>query len=72
MTPVESQVLTSLRVTPLQLMLRMCEPWRGPRFRSLLLRSALGYHLRQRECLTGKPECAQCPEEHNCWYAYAF
>lgn len=72
MTPAELLILSRLRVTPVQLVLEAVDPWNGPRWKGLLLRSAVGFHLRQRECLTGAPTCAGCGVAADCWYAYAF
>jgi CRISPR-associated endoribonuclease Cas6 len=69
---VHQQVLQCLRVTPLQVILRMETPWHGPALKTLLLRSALGFHLRRRECLTGAPRCEGCTKKRDCWYSLAF
>jgi hypothetical protein len=70
--PFDQLALRHLRVTPLRLVLRLKSEWRGPRLKTLLLRSGLGYHLRQRECLTGAPSCDGCSQAARCWYAAAF
>jgi hypothetical protein len=69
---IELQILRRLRVTPLQVVLITGSAWRGPAVKSLLLRSALGFHLRRRECSTGAPRCEGCPRIRECWYSLAF
>src|SRR3989442_15911923 len=65
-------VLRHLRVTPLQVVFLTEEQWSGPRVKTPLLRSALGFHLRERECLTKAPKCEGCLQKAECWYAAAF
>ena len=65
-------MLSSLRVTPLQVVLQMQSTWTGPALKTLLLRSGLGFHLRRRECLTGAQQCAGCARQRECWYSFAF
>src|ERR1035438_2789275 len=73
MSPIGNHhTLSRLRVTPLQLLLEMQTDWHGPATKTILLRSGLGYHLRERECLTQASTCQGCLRKPDCWYAFAF
>src|SRR5437867_3073064 len=70
--PVDQIVLSHLRITPLNVVFLTEEDWAGPAVKTPLLRSALGFHLRERECLTGAASCDGCLRKRDCWYATAF